>query len=307
MNRSPIAVVVLLVLSFSLHAQSANEGFVMESEGTRHLLNHPDPIYPPIAKAAHIQGSVLLHVAVNENGAVTKVEAIGGTPMLKSAAIEAVKNWTYKPFEKDGKPVAVQVVVSVPFSLGIPSSEEKSDQEISQAYFPKADQCRAANAAQRWNDAIKACGDLVTIAERFSDQTSRHLEIMDAHEEYGESLSFSGRLPEALTELHIATSLADKYLKPRDDEFGAVYYWRAFAEHSSRMLAEADQDYTTAEFSFRQAILSLPDMKSIYSRHLAHTLAFHSVLEQQTGHPDQADAMRAEALSLDPHALDGMH
>ncbi len=48
------------------HGQGPNEGFVMEGEGTRHLLSHAEPIYPPIAKAAHVQGSVLLHADVDE-------------------------------------------------------------------------------------------------------------------------------------------------------------------------------------------------------------------------------------------------
>jgi TonB family protein len=288
------------------YGQGPNEGFVMEGEGTRHLLPHAEPLYPPIAKAAHVQGSVLLHADVDEKGAVTKVEVIGGPPMLRGAATDAVKQWKYKPFEVDGKPAAVRVVVSVPFSLGIPTSLEKSDNAIGQAYFPKADECRAANAAGRWTDAVRTCGDLVVIADRFPEPSLRMNEIRGAHQNYGEALAFSGDLPNALVEFHKTTEVAEKSLTSRDAEYGSAYYWLAFGEHASKMQSEAERDYSKAEDSYRKAMENLPDMKQIYGRYLAHTLAYHSVLAAQTGRENEAKAMQAEALKLDPKALDGM-
>ncbi len=300
----------LFVLSvtahLSAHAQGPNDGYIMESEGTSHLLRHADPIYPPIAKAAHVQGSVLLHVAVDEQGKVASVQAIGGPEMLRGAAIEAVKRWSYRPFETDGKPAAVKVVVTIPFSLGIPDAIEKSDQAISQAFFPKSDECRTANASHKWADAVKPCGEAVTIAERFPDPKSRANELRLAYEGYGEALAYSGNAAEALKAFHKATAVAETSLTSIDVEYAAAYYWQAFAEHASRMPVEAERDYTISETSFRKAILNLPDMKNIYERELAHTLAFHSVLAQQTGREAQAAAMQKEALQLDPHSMDGM-
>ena len=287
-------------------AQGPNEGFIMESEGTQHLLTHADPVYPPIAKAAHVQGSVLLHVSVNEQGRVTAAEAIGGPAMLKAAAIDAVKRWSYKPFEVRGKATAVRVVVSVPFSLGILSATEKSDQAIGQAYFPKFDECRAANASGRWVDAAKSCGEAVEIANRFPDPAQRANEIRSAHENYGEALAFSGNLPDALTEFHKTVEVASKSLTPVDAEYAAAYYWLAFGEHASKMTSDAERDYSTSEASFRKAMSNLPDMEKTYGKELAHTLAYHAVLEKQLGHDQDAATMVAEALKLDPHALDGM-
>jgi TonB family protein len=285
-------------------AQNSNEGFIMEGEGSRHLVSHPKPVYPPIAELAHIQGSVLLHVTVDTSGAVTRVDVVGGPPMLRGAAVDAVKRWTYRPFEVNGHAATVKVVVSVPFSLGIPDALEKSDEAIGQAYFPKADECRTANSTGHWSDAVKACGDLVKIAEQFPDPSSRSAEIGSAHQDYGEALAFTGQLPAALAQLRLTTASADKYLKPSDVEYGSAYYWQAFAEHSSHMLTEADRDYSIAEASYRKAIVSLPDMKPMYSRYLAHSLAFHSVLMEQTGDLVRMKTMREEASSIDPHALD---
>lgn len=300
-----LPLIVGLALCFGpIHAQGPNEGFVMEGEGNRHLLPHTEPSYPPIAKAAHVQGSVLLHADVDEYGIVTNVEAIGGPPMLKGAAIEAVKQWRYKPFEIEGKPTAVRVVVSVPFSLGIPASTEKSDNAIGQAYFPKADECRAANAVGQWTHAVEICGDALVIAERFPDPSSRMNEIRGAHQDYGEALAFSGDLPKALIEFHRTVEIAEKSLTSKDAEFGSAFFWQAFAEHASRMLGEAERDYSVAEDSYRKAILNLPDMKQIYGRYLAHTLVYHSVLAQQTGHDEESVKMKEEAVQLDPRALD---
>jgi TonB family protein len=286
--------------------QGPNEGFVMESEGIRHQLSHPTPVYPPIAKAAHVQGDVLLHADVDEHGKVTAVEAIGGPPMLRQAAIEAVKRWTYQPFAVDGKIAPVHVVVSMPFSPGIPGATEKSDQAIGQAFFPLDTLCRADNSQHDYKKGIKDCSDLVTIALRFPNPAQRANEIRGAHESYGQSLAFSGDLQNALDQFEQAIAVAKKSLTPKDEEYATAYYWRAFAEHALKMPTLAEQDYNVAEASYRQAIVNLPDMTRIYSRELAHTLAYHSILARQTARDDLADKMQAEALQLDPHSMDGM-
>lgn len=305
MSRFVFLVCVFAACIRICEGQGPNEGFIMESEGTRHLLSRVEPVYPPIAKAAHVQGSVLLHVDVDESGQVTNVEVIGGPPMLRQAAADAVKRWTYKPFDGDGTAKAVKVVVSVPFSLGIPPAKEKSDERIGQAYFPRADECRASNAARQWSSAVKICGDLVAIADRFPDASMRANEIRLAHQEYGEALAFSGDLPKALAEFQRTIEIANKSLTPTDAEYGSAYYWQAFAEHASKMFSEAERDYGIAEHSFRKAMVNLPDMKQIYGRYLSQALVYHAILRKQTGKDDTAQAMISEALQLNPKALDG--
>lgn len=305
MSRFLLALAIFAsIQTLPIYGQTYTVYFVREPESTQHLLRHSDPIYPPIAKAAHVQGTVQLNALVDETGKVTRVDVVDGPPMLRAAAADAVSHWTYKPFERDGKLTPVKVIIFVPFSLGIPSAQEKSDEAVGQSYFPKSDECRSANTAGHWLDAVKSCGDLVVISDRFPDPSSRANEIREAHEAYGEALAFSGNLPEAMKEFHAAIAVAEKSLTPKDAEYGTAYYWLAFAEHASHMPQDADRDYATAETAYRNAIANLPDMKKIYDRYLAHTLAYHSVLKDQTGHPDQATAMRDEALSLDPHSLD---
>jgi TonB family protein len=306
MNKQIAIIAAVFLCGQWLLAQAPNKGRFTQIEAEQHMILHPDPIYPAIAKAAHVQGDVLVNADVDELGKVTKVEAIFGPSLLRAAAADAVKRWTYRPFEVDGIASPVKIVVSVSFSLGIPPATEKSDQAIGQAYFPMDERCRSLLQAGKWVEAISTCKDVVTIADRFPDPSLRPNEIRLAHQNYGEALAFDGQLPEALMEFELVVANAEKYMKPTDEEYASAYYWRAFAEHASRMLVEAERDYQTAESSYRKAIIHLPEMKTPYSYSLAHTLVYHSVLADQTGRTSEAETMRAEALTLDPKALDGM-
>jgi TonB family protein len=75
------------------------------------------PIYPPDAKDQHIQGVVLLKVNIDKEGNAYKVELISGHPLLAPAATEAVKQWKYKPYQLNGRPVEVETQVTVNFTL----------------------------------------------------------------------------------------------------------------------------------------------------------------------------------------------
>src|SRR5579864_7349323 len=75
------------------------------------------PIYPPLARQARIQGTVVLKVIINRDGEVQDISLFSGHPMLAPAAIEAVKQWKYRPYLLNGEPVAVETQVQVNFSL----------------------------------------------------------------------------------------------------------------------------------------------------------------------------------------------
>ena len=81
------------------------------------LVNRVAPIYPPLARQARIQGTVVLDVVITKTGEVSKLQLISGHPMLAPAAIDAVKQWRYRPYEKDGVPVDVETTVQVNFRL----------------------------------------------------------------------------------------------------------------------------------------------------------------------------------------------
>jgi protein TonB len=76
-----------------------------------------EPVYPPLARQAHIQGVVVLTALIDKEGSIQNLEVVSGHPMLTPAAIEAVRQWRYKPFLLNGQPVGVETTVTVTFQL----------------------------------------------------------------------------------------------------------------------------------------------------------------------------------------------
>jgi TonB family protein len=77
----------------------------------------PEPVYPPIAKAAGAEGSVSVRVLVDEDGNVVAAEAVSGHPLLQSAAVDAAREAKFKPTVVEGKPVKVSGIISYVFTI----------------------------------------------------------------------------------------------------------------------------------------------------------------------------------------------
>jgi protein TonB len=81
------------------------------------LISKVNPVYPPEAKHAGTEGIVRLAVDIGPDGKVVSVNAQSGPDVLVQAAVEAVKQWTYKPTLLNGEPVEVLTTVDVNFTL----------------------------------------------------------------------------------------------------------------------------------------------------------------------------------------------
>src|SRR5580658_2315069 len=81
------------------------------------LVRRVQPNYPPLARQARIQGTVVLHAVISKDGSIEGLTLVSGHPMLAPAAIEAVKQWKYKPYLLNGEPVEVDTEVQVNFTL----------------------------------------------------------------------------------------------------------------------------------------------------------------------------------------------
>ena len=81
------------------------------------LIRRVQPNYPPLARQARIQGQVVLQAEISKEGTIQNLQLVSGHPMLAPAAIEAVKQWRYKPYLLNGEPVAVDTQVVVNFTL----------------------------------------------------------------------------------------------------------------------------------------------------------------------------------------------
>lgn len=80
------------------------------------LVHRVAPQYPAQAKQARLQGTVVLQAVIGKDGSVTSVRALKGNPVLTQAAIDAVKQWRYRPYALNGEPVEADTQISVTFS-----------------------------------------------------------------------------------------------------------------------------------------------------------------------------------------------
>ena len=81
------------------------------------IVRRVQPNYPPLARQARISGKVVLQAMISKDGNIENLQLISGHPMLAPAAIEAVKQWKYKPYLLNGEPVEVETQVEVNFTL----------------------------------------------------------------------------------------------------------------------------------------------------------------------------------------------
>jgi protein TonB len=81
------------------------------------LLHRVQPNYPALARQARIQGTVELRAIISKSGAIENLVVVRGHPMLVKSAIEAVRQWRYRPYLLNGEPIEVETEVTVNFLL----------------------------------------------------------------------------------------------------------------------------------------------------------------------------------------------
>ena len=81
------------------------------------LTHRIEPTYPNMARVAHIQGDVVLQATISKQGSIENLRGVSGHPILIQAAMEAVRQWKYRPYELNGEPVEVETTVTVKFHM----------------------------------------------------------------------------------------------------------------------------------------------------------------------------------------------
>jgi protein TonB len=85
---------------------------------TGQLIYKVTPMYPSIATAMRIEGTVVLQAVISKDGTIENLHVTSGPAMLQQAAIDAVKQWRYRPYLLNGQPVEVETTINVVFTLG---------------------------------------------------------------------------------------------------------------------------------------------------------------------------------------------
>jgi protein TonB len=76
------------------------------------------PVYPVIAKAAHVEGTVVVEAVISRKGTIESLRVVSGPQMLQNAALEAIREARYQSFRLNGEPTDVQTTITVNFRLG---------------------------------------------------------------------------------------------------------------------------------------------------------------------------------------------
>jgi protein TonB len=82
------------------------------------LLSQTRPAYPLLAVQTHTQGAVVLRAIISKDGSVAELQLVSGHPLLVKAAMDAVRQWRYRPTLLNGEPVEVDTTITVAFRLG---------------------------------------------------------------------------------------------------------------------------------------------------------------------------------------------
>jgi protein TonB len=107
------------LMSMPSGVPQAAPGALKVSQGVSQglLIKKVAPIYPPRAMQTHVQGSVQLLATISKDGDITHVKLLNGEQVLAQSAIDAVKQWKYKPYLLDGQPMEIQTQITVNFTL----------------------------------------------------------------------------------------------------------------------------------------------------------------------------------------------
>jgi protein TonB len=116
-NSSDQALSGIMSTTASLPQQAPQKLKVSQGVSQGLLIKSVDPVYPAIARQMRIQGAVELLASIGKDGSIKSVKLISGDSVLSRAAIDAVKQWKYKPYYLDDQPVEIQTQVTVKFKL----------------------------------------------------------------------------------------------------------------------------------------------------------------------------------------------
>ena len=81
------------------------------------IINRVQPVYPPLARQTRISGTVRLHAIIGKDGTIQQLEVMNGHPLLQQAALDAVRQWRYKPTLLSGIPTETPITIRIEFRL----------------------------------------------------------------------------------------------------------------------------------------------------------------------------------------------
>jgi TonB family protein len=90
---------------------------VQLSPGGAQVVSRVDPSYPLLAKQMRVQGAVVLEALISKTGGIQDIQVLSGPAILSEAAREAVKQWHFKPYYQNGRPLETEARITVNFTI----------------------------------------------------------------------------------------------------------------------------------------------------------------------------------------------
>ena len=108
------------LLVVSVRPTTESKGLLRVSRGVSEgmLLTPIRPVYPAIAKAARVEGSVVVEAVISRTGTIESLHVVSGPQMLQNAALDAIREARYRPYRLNGEPTEVQTTITVIFHMG---------------------------------------------------------------------------------------------------------------------------------------------------------------------------------------------
>ena len=286
-----LSMAIMLFSAVATLAQAVPQS-VTPQEADSHLVKRVEPALSDSLKAIKAPGPVKLQITISASGDVVSVKLVGGNPLFLSVAMQAVKQWKYKPFEVNGKPLAVSSTVEVHF----PGEATANEQALRDQSIHLEEQCRALISQAQYTEAEAKCREAVAVSQRLPSDIV--LEKSSAQTQLGHAIFLQKRYAEAIPYYEAALKLDQGYREPDDADLASDYenLGRAYAFHGQ--LSQADGLYSSAVSTFEAAIAGLPGMKDNYTRRLKRTLNEYAQLKELEGDNTAAAALRKKAEGL---------
>jgi TonB family protein len=260
-----------------------------------HLLEHPQADYPPIAYAAHVYGTVVIAVTIDQTGHIWSARVVSGPAMLQQAALDAIERYTYTPFQADGKPVSVDSQISVNFGVN------------SQPHVPKGlgnflqdlKSCeQQIDKPGKPADQVKTCGHAAQLADGLPDDAPFRDRIT-AYVQYATALIRDGKAADAVPVGNKAIAMS-KQLPEILRGLCASYEVTGEASAVAGNLTAADEYLTQAEDceSSELQLSTTPPLKQHDSQVMKGLLQFHAKVLTAMGNHTAAEEKLNQAAKL---------
>jgi TonB family protein len=251
-------------------------------------------------------GEVLVGLDIDEQGSVRSAEVLNSDLVLVSDALQAVKQWRFKPYLLGGQPVKVvtQALVSVCTEK---DRTDEHDRQLGAAFVKQFRACEKTVEEEKWEQAEAKCSQSLQLASNLPSEL--YAERSMASRELGHVRLMQNRPADAKPLLMDSLQLLEEHERSDDYDVGQTVLMLGMAEHGLGNVPAADRAYVRAAEIFEQKLKAVRTMshttvfkglRSQYEKRLNLIYKLHAQLLQDSGDKAGAAVIRQKAIDR-PH------